>query len=533
MTALIEGRFETGWPSRGVPHPARVVAIGDSSLTGEGLRDPADMWLARALATINERTGHELELVILARSGAKLSDVVRQARLVDEEHPDVVVVCVGTNDAARALLPSALMDYESHYRQLLRSVRGRGRAVVAAGVGNLAYSPALASGARRLLRPVGALTSWYVDRAIHRATAETEVDYLGTRALDRAMWADRAHTYGPDHFHPSALGHARWADHARPVLEAALAAAARRRSEPGVRSDERPRVPPLRQSYSYVRTPQGVARVRDAGGDGTVVVVMPDSPNVLEHHESSFRVLGRDFRVVGLEMPGAGYTDLHAPAGGRGAGRGFDYSLAAGARWILDVLTALDVERAILTASCVNGLYAAMAAQMAPDRVDALVLCQTPSLAQLKTWAQAQIPAPLRNKVVGDLIVRVARRPLAARWYRQVVAPSATTDDRLWFEDLAYEGFRYGSTWRLAPLVDALMREPDDRIGELEPPTYLLWGGSDGSHLKAGTDPATAPGPPAATRSVATGHFPDLEDPDTFALAVRVAAGLEDPTVFG
>jgi pimeloyl-ACP methyl ester carboxylesterase len=347
------------------------------------------------------------------------------------------------------------------------------------------------------------------------------------------MWADRDETYGPDHFHPSALGHARWAEHARPVLEAALDAAGRRRAEPAAVASPRPRVPPIRQTYSYVRTRQGTARIRDEGGDGTVVVVMPDSPNVLEHHESSFRILGRDFRVVGLEMPGAGYTDLHPPTDDWPAGSSFDYSLASGARWILDVLEALDVERAILTASCVNGLYSAMAAQLAPDRVEALVLCQTPSLAQLKRWAKAQIPGPLRNRAVGDLIVRVGRRPLAARWYRQVVAPTASIDDRLWFEDLAYEGFRYGSVWRLAPLVNALLREPDDAIGELAPPTYLLWGGADGSHLKAGTDPATAPGPPVATRPVATGHFPDLEDPETFALAVRVAAGLEDPTVFG
>lgn len=531
--ARIEGRYEAAWPS-GTGPAIRVVAIGDSSLTADGLDDPSQLWLQRALDGIHRRKARPLELVVLAESGARLDGASRQALLVDEERPDVVVVCVGTNDATH-LQPTVLIDYESRYRQLLRLVRDPRRVVIAAGVGNLAYSPVLWSSLRRMAQIApAAASSWYVNRAIRRATAGVaDVQFMSTRAIDPVMWTGRDHLYDPDHFHPSAAGHEVWAALAHPFLEEAIRAI-ENHAGPDEDGGVGAGVPAPGRSFSYVRTTRGVARVRDGGGTGPAVIVMPDSPNVLEHHESTFRELGNDFRVVGLEMPGAGYTDLRRYrrddplAGGAPPTPRFDYSLEAGATWILDVMDELGIEHAILTASCVNGLYAAMAAQLAPERVDALVLCQTPSLGQLKAWSRAQIPRPLRNRAVGDLIVRVGRRPLAAYWYRSVVATTAPLEVRKWFEDLAYLGFRRGAAWRLAPLVHALMHEPDESIGELTPPTTLLWGTEDRSHLRAGTVPESAPGPPTIQR-VATGHFPDLEDPRTFAAAVRAAAGLDDP----
>lgn len=522
MTAAIQGRYEANWVGDD-RRLCRVVAIGESSLTAEGLDDPAQLWLHRALRVVHGRSGRSIDLVVLAQSGAHLRNALQQARLVDEERPDVVVLCIGTNDA---LHPWELLiqNYPARLRRLFRLVRAPGRTVVATGVGDLWYSPALTtSRIRRAFRYVASASSWYTDRAIRRAAGNMpDVQFLSTRAIDQVMWAGRDWLYSDDLLHPSAAGHIVWATHAATLLETAVDPPPEPRA-PRPRSRTRHRDPLLSPPIGYVATSQGVARVRDQGGVRRAVVVIPDAPNVLEHHESSFRLLGDEFRVVGLEMPGAGYTDLRRRPG-RWFVPEFDYSLAAGARWIRDVMNALGIEHAILTGSCVNGLYAAMLADIDPERVDALVLCQTPSLAGLQRWGRKEIPGPIRNRVLSPLLLTTFRNRLARNWYGKVLNPGVPADERVWFEDVAQEGYRGGAAWILAPLIRAIIREEPDRIGPLTRPVTILWGRHDRSHRHARTDPDSGPGPHGDPVLVEAGHFPDLEDPETFAAAVREAA---------
>jgi pimeloyl-ACP methyl ester carboxylesterase/lysophospholipase L1-like esterase len=526
MIPAIEGRYDVEWPAAHSECPdRRVVAIGDSSLTAEGLEDPTQLWLHRALESIHLHTGRGLHLVVRGQPGAGLQEVERLARLVPEDEPDVVVVVVGTNDARPSLrLVSRLGDYTSRYRAMVRDLADSGALVVATGVGNLRYTPwSTKKPIRRLLRAPLAALSWYVDRAIRRAVSgRADVELIHPRQIDRTMWAGRDWLYGEDAFHPSAAGHEVWANLARPTLAAAIETTDdRAKADTPARRAGARRPPPEAGEFTFVRTGQGVARVRDGNRGAHAVVVIPDSPNVLEHHESSFRELGRDFRVVGLEMPGAGYTDLRSDERGN---KGFDFSLASGAAWIRDVMDRLEIGEAIVTASCVNGLYAATAAKMYPERVRALVLCQTPSLPELKWWAKRTIPWPLRNRLVGDRLLRVGRRRYAGLWYARALDVSAAPDTQARFEDIARQGFRAGASWSLAPLISAILAEPDDSLDDLTVPTRLLWGAEDATHRKAGTEPWSGPGAVIDRCRVHTGHFPDLEDPGNFAAAVRKSA---------
>lgn len=529
MTSRIEGRYAVEWPADG--DSCRVLAIGDSSLTAEGLADARQLWLQRALDSIHLATGRSLHLVVRATPRARLRQAEGMARYVAEEDPDVVVVAVGTNDVLPSVrLVADLLDYTNRYRQMVRRLHRPGRLFVVTGVGNLWHTPALTRNlAYQLLRPAAAALSWYVDRSIRRAVSGLAgVELIDTRTVDGTMWAGRNWLYNRDAFHPSAAGHDVWAALARPALARAIAAVPEDR--PAVAARDAGAPDPDNTEVTYVRTHHGVARVRDTGGPGRAVIVMPDSPNVLEHLEPSFRGLSPDFRVVGLEMPGAGYTDLRAQDGHH---PGFDFSLRSGAEWILDVMRALEIDEAIVTASCVNGLYAAVAAELDPKRVRALVLCQTPSLPQLKAWAKRTIPWPLRHRLLGDRLLRVSRRWFAARWYEQALGPDAPPDTRARFEDIARQGFRAGASWRLAPLVTAILREPDDAPRRLDVPTTVLWGDGDETHRRAGTDPESLAVSRCETRRIATGHFPDLEDPDAFARAVSDAAAHVWPVVAG
>ena len=75
----------------------RLVALGDSTLTGPGLAGPEDVWLYQALTGLEPRP--PIDVISLAVGGARVAgalDLVPQAL---ELEPDAVVVAVGSNDA--------------------------------------------------------------------------------------------------------------------------------------------------------------------------------------------------------------------------------------------------------------------------------------------------------------------------------------------------------------------------------------------------------------------------------------------------
>src|SRR6187401_1153762 len=76
--------------------PLRVVALGDSTLTGPGIDDPRDIWLPRALAHLDVPGG--VELISLAVGGSCAVDVAARVDEAIELDPDLVVIAVGCND---------------------------------------------------------------------------------------------------------------------------------------------------------------------------------------------------------------------------------------------------------------------------------------------------------------------------------------------------------------------------------------------------------------------------------------------------
>ncbi|MEO1336475.1 MAG: hypothetical protein AAFV29_12570, partial [Myxococcota bacterium] len=65
----------------------------------------------------------------------------------------------------------------------------------------------------------------------------------------------------------------------------------------------------------YIEAGGARVRVRDVGQGGLAVVFVPDPPNVLEHHDEAFEALAKHVRVVGIELPGFGFSS--PPAGFR------------------------------------------------------------------------------------------------------------------------------------------------------------------------------------------------------------------------
>lgn len=272
------------------------------------------------------------------------------------------------------------------------------------------------------------------------------------------------------------------------------------------------RDPALRHGR-FIDTAAGRVHVTDSASgddDRPCIVFTPDGPNVVAHYQHLITLLAPRFRVVCFDMPGFGFS---LPAAD------YAHSLDQGARVVLAVLDQLQIGRATLAFSCANGLYAIRAAQLAPARIDSLMLTQTPALAAMQAWAYRMIPRPLRVPVAGQLITWLARRKLAQLWYRSAL-PAGT--DSAVFQETVRRSFDAGGCFCLAGVVQGLLRETSlTTLPDL--PCTLIWGNLDRSHRATPPESLRDCLPQAEIVQFGDcGHFPDLEQPDRYAQEIVV-----------
>lgn len=255
-----------------------------------------------------------------------------------------------------------------------------------------------------------------------------------------------------------------------------------------------------------LKTARGSVRAYDSGGKGPVVVMVPDGPNVIEHHADVIERLKSHARVICFEMPGFGFSR---------PGFRYDHSLQAGAQIILAVMDALEIREAALHFSCANGFYALAAARLAPQRIRRLLLCQTPSLEPMNAWVQRVIPWQVRTPVLGQVLVRATRRRVAHGWY---AASLPDKDSRAPFRATADHALAHGACFCLAGVVQGLIAADQKELEGVKQPLVLLWGDSDKSHRRTPVDSLLTLVPHAQVQHFPEcGHFPDLERPQQYA----------------
>jgi lysophospholipase L1-like esterase len=202
-----------GPPSAGQSLPL-VVWLGDSTAAGVGASG-----IARALPMqVAARLGRPVRLTVLARSGARVADVIhRQLPAMARLKPDAVFISVGANDATHLTRrPNFRRDYE----RLLAGLPAGVGMVVMLGVPDLGAPT-------RLAPPLRALAGW------RGRDLDADVRHLARRRHD--IYVDIAGRTGPafrshperyfaaDHYHPNDTGYGLWAD----AVAAALAATSR------------------------------------------------------------------------------------------------------------------------------------------------------------------------------------------------------------------------------------------------------------------------------------------------------------------
>lgn len=222
-------------------------------------------------------------------------------------------------------------------------------------------------------------------------------------------------------------------------------------------------------------------------------------------------------RVITLDLPGFGLTGPNADG---------DYRGDTYARFVLDLLDALKVQRFVVGGNSLGGEVAWRIASMAPDRVDRLILVDATGPA----FVPERVPVGFliaRTPVVNLLIEGALPRAMVVASVRDVYGDPNRVSDALvdrYFELTLREGNRRALTQRLQQLQAG---EHDDRIAALKLPTLILWGGRDrlvppavGRQFEA----AIA----GSTLQVfdTLGHVPHEEDPAATVVPVAAFLGL-------
>jgi pimeloyl-ACP methyl ester carboxylesterase len=218
-----------------------------------------------------------------------------------------------------------------------------------------------------------------------------------------------------------------------------------------------------------------VVHVRDVGprDDAAPIVLIHGTGASLHTWEGWVQALQSGRRVITFDLPGFGLT---GPFAGRYTPD--DYRGDTYARFVLDLMDALKVPRAVLGGNSLGGEVAWRVAAMAPQRVERLVLVDASGPA----FVPESVPVGFliaRTPVLNQLTEQLLPRALVAASLANVYGdPGRLTPELVdrYFELTLREGNRRALGLRLRQIVQG---EHAERIAAIRQPTLILWGGRD------------------------------------------------------
>jgi lysophospholipase L1-like esterase len=207
--------------------PLTLVVLGDSSVAGVGA-DAAEDTLAYGVAkALSDQ--YLVSLHALGVSGSRLADVVgKQLPQVDGLEPDIVLVCVGTNDVTHG---TRLREAR---RQLRLLVDGLAEVAPDAKVIVSGLPPAeTATAFHRPLRDLIGLRALLFTRLYRAELTPHGIAVFDIAKLTKSAFHGKREMFSADRFHPSSAGYAFLGTiYGRAVREALEAAAMDLKGDP-------------------------------------------------------------------------------------------------------------------------------------------------------------------------------------------------------------------------------------------------------------------------------------------------------------
>jgi lysophospholipase L1-like esterase len=182
--------------------PLTLVVLGDSSVAGVGADAAEDTLTYGVAKALSDQ--YRVSLHALGVSGSRLADVVgRQLPQVDGLEPDIVLVCVGTNDVTHG---TRLREAR---RQLRLLVDGLAEIAPEAKVIVSGLPPAEAATAfHRPLRDLIGLRALLFTRLYRAELIPHGISVFDIAKLTKSAFHGKREMFSADRFHPSSAGYA-------------------------------------------------------------------------------------------------------------------------------------------------------------------------------------------------------------------------------------------------------------------------------------------------------------------------------------
>jgi acyl-CoA thioesterase-1 len=198
-------------PARMLPldrrEPVVYVALGDSTVEGIGATQQGADYVSRLHARLHE-VYPRASVVNLGVGGATSADVrAGQLQRAVQLRPHLVTLSIGPNDITGQV---SVVDYERNVDTIFRRLIEETSAVVVVNLlPDLAVTPRFRGG--DTAPTVGGLTVRF-NRALKRVARAYGVEVVDLYRPSRAEIPRRPELVAADGYHPSDLGHERWAE---------------------------------------------------------------------------------------------------------------------------------------------------------------------------------------------------------------------------------------------------------------------------------------------------------------------------------
>jgi pimeloyl-ACP methyl ester carboxylesterase len=213
-----------------------------------------------------------------------------------------------------------------------------------------------------------------------------------------------------------------------------------------------------------------LVHLRDEGPrHAPVLVLLHGMGSSLHTWEGWATALRARRRIITLDLPGSGLSGSNASG---------DYRSESDARFVLDVLDRLGVQRFVVGGHALGGEVAWRIALLASQRVERLILVDAAGQRQ----ALESVPLVLRAATLplaDRLFEYVLPRPVLVTLLHQAYGDPLLVSDSLidrYQAMMLREGNRQALVQRL---LQDMAGADSARIAELKLPTLLLWGGRD------------------------------------------------------
>jgi pimeloyl-ACP methyl ester carboxylesterase len=212
---------------------------------------------------------------------------------------------------------------------------------------------------------------------------------------------------------------------------------------------------------------------RDEGKqDGPVLVLIHGSNASLHTWEQWVGILGKDYRIISLDLPGHGLTGNN-PAG--------VYDSASYVRVVERLLSKLNVDKAVIGGNSMGGGVSWAYALEHPEKVEALLLVDASGQPYARSGKTPLGFRLMRMPVIKEAARFIAPRSIFESSVKTSMSVQSEIDDKLidrYWELNRYPGNRNATMQRFSN-SKSMVPGTKERLSTIKVPVLILWGAED------------------------------------------------------